>query len=302
MNLEDYLMGKEAEATGTHVMPLSVSPNIDKGVNPARTIRKVAEEPSALPQNEGQPGEQVKQLPQVATIHVDTTNKEAPVAVTKQAELYALPALRRYPLDNYAQVVKAAEYFDENSVRMAPSLRREYCSNLVKRASALGIEVGEEARHYGADGYGSDVSVEVALEMRRGVIKVAEYTKGLDYLKDNRSTMTPGDFASALGEFDKVAGLDELYGRDVPDPYWTTYGEKSAEDDGAILVGNDYISQEELKRFAKVHSCKLKDTFGDDFADEFRKDPVSITKSLPTDQKKMVIRLATSTLTDPTTT
>jgi hypothetical protein len=36
--------------------------------------------------------------------------------------------------------------------------------------------------------------------------------------------------------------------------------------------------------------------------DEFRKDPVAVTKSLPRDQRKMVIRLASSTLTDPTTT
>jgi hypothetical protein len=301
--LEDYLMGKEAETSGTHVMPLSAPTDQSTTLNPARTIRKVAEDPGALEKNEGQPGEQIKSLPQAPVLHVDVTDKDAPKSATKQAEHYALPDSRRYPLDNYAQVKQAAAYFNEWGARMAPSIRREYCSNLVKRASALGIEVSEGARNYGASGYGDPARVEAMLDMRRGVIKEAEYLKGLDYLKEKRAETDPEAFAVALGEFDKVAGISELYDRDIHDPYLTTFGEKRAEDEGgAILVGNDYISHEELKRFAKTHSCSLKDTFGDDFCDEFRKDPVGVTNSLPVDQKKIVLRLASSTLTDPTTT
>lgn len=293
-------MGKEAETSGTHVMPLSAPTGDAITLNPARTVRKVAEE---LPKNEGVPGEQIKKLPQAPELHVDVTGKDAPVASTKQAQHYALPALHRYPLDNYAQVKQASAYFDEWGCRMDPSIRREYCSNLVKRASALGIKVSDSARNYGAEGYGSDAQVDAMLEMRRGVIKEAQYEQGLDYLKEHRRETAPEAFAQALAEFDKVAGLTELYDSDVPDPYLTTFGEKRAEDEGgAILVGNDYISHEELKRFAKTHSCSLKDTFGDDFCDEFRKDPVGVTNSLPVDQKKIVLRLASSTLTDPTTT
>lgn len=304
-DLENYLMDKESEASGTNLMPSGAPTYLDRNANPAKTIPKVAgtsETAGELEKNEGQSGEQVQKLPQ-ATVHVDTTGQEAPVeGGAKIAQFYALPSHRRYPLDSYAHVKTAATYFEEHGQTMVPEMRREYCHNLVKRATALGIRVGDEARHYGADGYAPAAQIEAALEMRVGCIKEAEFTRGLDYLKANREGMSPEDFAVVLGEFDKVAGVDAYYDKDVPDPYWTTFGEKKADDDGAILVGNDYISQEELKRFAKVHSCKLKDAFGDDFADEFRKDPVSITKSLPTDQRKMVIRLATSTLTDPTPT
>lgn len=296
-------MGKEAETSGTHMMPLSAPADQRTTLNPARTVRKVADDQGALPKNEGQSGEQIKKLPQAPELHVDVTGKDAPMEGAKQAQYYALPTSHRYPLDNYAQVEKAAAYFVEWGARMAPEVRREYCSNLVKRASALGIRVSQDAKDYGATGYGEDARVDAMLEMRRGVIKEAEHQKGLDYLKGIRSETDPEAFAVALGEFDKVAGLTELYDYDIHDPYLTTFGEKRAEDEGgAILVGNDYISHEELERFAKTHSCSLKDTFGDDFCDEFRKDPVGVTNSLPVDQKKIVLRLASSTLTDPTST
>jgi hypothetical protein len=306
--LESYLMDKTAEASGTSLMPNSAPSYTDPRPNPAKTIRKVAELAEVdqiLQVPDGVSGEQVERLPQAAPIplRVDTTGKEAPVAESaKEAQYYALPAFARYPLDSYAHVKQASVYFDEYSKQMAPEIRREYCSNLVKRASALGITVSAEARKYGGAGYAAQGEVDAALLMRNGVIKEAAHREALVLLGGFRETMEPEDFAVALGEFDKVAGITELYDRDIHDNYYSTFGEKRADDDGAILVGNDYISQEELKRFAKTCSGKLKDAFGEDFVDEFRKDPVAITKSLPVDQKKMVIRLATSSLTDPTTT
>lgn len=295
-------MDKTAETTGTHAMPSGAPTYTDRGRSPTKTIRKTGE---ALEVNEGLSGEQVQRLPQAAPIklRVDTTGKEAPTVPTaKEAQHYALPSFGRYPLDSHAHVKTAAAYYDEHAVQMSPAMRREYCHNLTKRASVLGISVSSDVRKYGADGYAPDAEVEAALLGREGVIKEAMHLDGLSRLKQLRPLMEPCDFASALGEFDKVAGIEHLYGTHVFDPYYSTYGEKRAEDDGAILVGNDYISQDELKRFARTCSGKLKDVFGEDFVDEFRRDPVSITKSLPVDQKKMVIRLAASTLTDPTTT
>jgi len=301
-------MDKTADVSGTSLMPSGAPVYTDPRPNPAKTIRKVAELgdlAQALEIPDGVSGEQVQRLPQAAPIplRVDTTGKEAPKAESeKQAQHYALPSFSRYPLDSYAHVKQAAAYFDEYSKQMVPSIRREYCSNLVKRASALGITVSAEARKYGSDSYAPLGELDAALSMRNGVIKEAEHVLGLDYLRKNRELMQPEDFAVALGEFDKVAGISELYDRDIHDPYYSTFGEKRADDDGAILVGNDYISQEELKRFAATSSGKLETAFGGDFVKEFRKDPVGVTTSLPVDQKKMVIRLATSTLTDPTTT
>lgn len=300
--LENYLMDKVADVSGTNVMPAGAPTYLDRDRNPTKTIPKVGE---ALTQNEGVSGEQFQKLPQAAPLklRVDTTGKEAPSApTTKESQYWGLPAFRRYPLDSYAHVKTAASYYDDNYKAFAPALRREYCHNLCKRASMLGIEVSDEVRKYGAEGYASAAEIDIALSGREGVVKEAAHLQVLQDLREGRHRMLPEDFALVLGEFDKVAGIDHLYDQHVLDPYYSTYGVKQAEDEGALLAGNDYISQAELERFARTCSGKLHDIFGGDFVKEFRKDPVAITKSLPTDQRKMVIRLAASSLTDPTTT
>jgi hypothetical protein len=307
--LEDFLMDKVAETSGTVLMPNSAPVYSDRDPSPTKTIRKVGEAAvetvGALERNEGVSGEQVQSLPQATPfkLRVDVTDREPPgPEQKKEAQHYALPAWHRYPLDSYLQVKQAAAYFDDWGMRMEPSLRREYCQNLVKRASALGIQVGDSARKYGASDFAPESEIEAALSMREGVLREDLHKVAFQHLKDARPLMPAEDFAAALGEFDKVAGIDDLYDRDIHDPYYTTYGEKRAEDESPLLIGNDYISTDDLKTFARTAANKLKESFGDDFVDEFRKDPVGVTRSLPIDQRKMVIRTAASSLTDPTTT
>jgi hypothetical protein len=112
----------------------------------------------------------------------------------------------------------------------------------------------------------------------------------LDKLADARPHMSPDDFAVTLSEFDKVAGLDCHYDQYVVDPYYATFGEKRASD--SIAIGNDIMYVKDLKRFAKVGRNTMKARFGEDMADEFVKDPVGIFNSLPNDQKKVLMRMA----------
>jgi hypothetical protein len=317
--LEDFLMNKTAETSGTQLMPNSAPTYSDRDRSPTKTIRKVGgiatfddlkresstETAGALERGEGVSGEQVQQLPQAAPfkLRVDTTGKEAPARVeTKEAQHYALPGWRRYPLDSYGEVKQASAYFGEWKGHMAPEMRREYCQNLVKRASALGIPVSEDVRKYGAGDYAPAGELMAALDMRWGILREDLHKTAFVQLKECQPMMHAEDFAVALGEFDKVAGIEEFYDRDIYDPYYSTFGEKRAEDDNALLVGNDYISANDMRTFAATAADKLKDTFGLEFVNEFRKDPLTITRSLPKDQQKVVIRTAASALTDPTTT
>jgi hypothetical protein len=80
------------------------------------------------------------------------------------------------------------------------------------------------------------------------------------------------------------------------DPYYSTFGfQKVAEesDEWSDVVGNYQITAKELKTFALAQWMRLQKQFGLEFAEEFRKDPIAIYKSLPVDQKKLIIRLAT---------
>jgi hypothetical protein len=277
--LENYLMDKTAEVAGTHLMPSSAPTYSDQNRSPTKTIKK-----ASLGQR------------------VDVTGAEASGGgATKQAHHYALPGLSRYPLDSQLHVKQASAYFEENHKSMAPVHRHEYCVNLVKRASALGMNVSDLARKYGSESYASDAEIEIALLGRASVIKEAMHRRALNALDDHRALMKPSDFVVALEQFDKVAGISHLYDSHVLDPYLSTFGTKMASD-SAIQVDNEYIPRADLEAFARTDASRLTDSFGEDFVKEFRKDPVGILNSLPKDQKKMVIRLASSTLTDPTST
>lgn len=159
--------------------------------------------------------------------YVDVTDHHPEVVVTeKKASLFALPAIEKYPLDTYLQVKTAGEYFDEFSVRFEDEDRQEFATNLMKRASELGIDVSDEVR-YAAD---PDEAIKVAFERP-----------------------------------------------------WSE------------VIGNDYINESQLKCLARKDGRILKKAFGEDFIDEFRKDPKGIFMSLPRDQKIIIMRMASDT-------
>jgi hypothetical protein len=241
-------------------------------------------------------GEQAKSLPQAKQLHphVDVSGKEPPKAMTvKKASCYALPSREMYPLDGYDQVTKAASYFDQNAVLMAPSMRREYCTNMVKRAHALGIQVSAEAERYGSENYAPPEQIKIALDVRRSLLQDEEQILVLEKLAEARPTMEPDLFAESLNQFDRVTGLNQQYG-DIPDPYFSTFAKIGAEAaaDESIMVGNEYITKRNLQAFSKSGQHSVKDLFGHDFAKEFAKNCFTIFDSLPRDQKLVILRMA----------
>lgn len=220
------------------------------------------------------------------------TKRVEPSKTTVSKTAFALGS--KYPLDTYHNVKQAAAYFDEYGMRFSPEDRREYCHNLVKRASELSIPVSETIRNYGADTKASPEHLKVAMDARRTVITDPGALATLDKLDRHiLSTKTAEELSvavEALAEFDKVASIDYLYDRDVPDPYASVYAEKVAS--WSFVAGNDVLTEDGLKYVAKAKFLVLKNTYGEDFAVEFKKDPKSIFDSLPIDQKKMISRLA----------
>ena len=280
--LEAYLLGKEGEASGTHLMPISPPPSkMAKNNNPTKTIPKTGGVD-----------------PRVYLRDVDDTPQS-----TKTAERYALPSLQMYPLDDYHQVKTASAYFDDWSGEMSPIHRREFCSNLVKRASQLGIKVSSLASKYGSDTFAPDTEVDIALDSRESLLTEPTHKVVLANIRERREDLEPDEFATLLSEFDKLAGIDEHYGREIPDSYFSTYGVKTASDDtvsdtpaGSIVVGNEYVTTADLKSLALTGHATLKSSFGEDFATEFQKDPIAIFNSLPIDQRKMIMRMASGSL------
>ena len=261
------VVAKHAEVANTSLMP--GQPPSDRSVKPSKTVvQKTAMSP-----------------------YVDVSSSEAAkLPVEKKASRTVLNG--RYPLDSYEQVKAASAYFDEFGKRMQPEERREYCLGLVKRADELGIKISSDARKYGSEGYAPEDEIKVALDARRSILMDPVERLILDELAEKKAMMSPEDFCATLEEFDKVAELAHHYDSYIPDPFYSTYGTKEAEE-YSFLNGNDIVTEKDLQCFGSTKFRSLQATFGEDFAKEFQKDPVGIFKSMPLVQKRMIMRMAT---------
>lgn len=300
---EEFQEGlKYAEANGTDVMSIQQSPEkkgnktvIPKTATVGRLVsgHETADQMAAVELAQAFGLEQVPGLPQSKALkpHVDVSNKQPPrILQTKKASRYALED--RYPLDSYVQVKTAASYFEEYWKQFSPEQRHEYCQNLVKRAEELCIDLGEEIRKYGSSTYAPVTELKVAMDSRRSLLSDAQALKLLDALEEKQAMVAADTFCIMLEEFDKVAGLNYHYDDGISDPYYSTFGFDKVAEEYSYIDGNDHITEHDLVKFGKTRHKQLVTTFGDEFAEEFRKDPVGIFKSLPKDQKRMVLHMA----------
>lgn len=315
---------KMAEVSGTDLAPAQgpgtpgTAPKSLTVVNKTATIGKLVpggKTPATMPATNGVVLQKSpEKAPQAKTMHptVDVSNAEPPRRITeKKASSFALPSQGKYPLDSYSEVKQASAYFDTFAKHMSPPTRREYAVNLTKRASDLSIAVSDLARKYGGSDFAPEAEIKAAFDARR--IEVADDSENLALLGDVEKvarfrmwkeasaaapvSLTAAQVTSMLVEFDKLAGLDHLYDRTIPDPYYSIYGfEKDAEEaDFSEVIGNETVTAADLTRLARIGAFTVKSTFGEEFQEEFLKDPVGIFKSMPLAQKKMMMRMANST-------
>jgi hypothetical protein len=265
--IDEARFGKDAEVSGTALAPMSKAPRTLP--TKATVLKSAAMQP-----------------------HVDVTGEEPVKQATVVTPVrYALGT--KYPLDTYEQVKKASAYFDEYSVRFTPEDRREYCLNLLARADELNIKVSAAVERYGATEFAPDEDIKVACDLRKNLLRTDAFKHVLEGLYEKRAELGPELFAATLAEFDKVAGLAQEYDHNIPDPYYSTFA-KTAAAAGAFseVIGNDTITEDMIRAVARLGYRMLKDYFGDEFTEEFKNDPVGIFKSLPRDQKILIMRLA----------
>jgi hypothetical protein len=293
-------MLKGAEATGTSLMPsqdpgdLSTASVRGKpGSSNTSAMKSASIEPDVVPGVAGRQYQRAPQTPlQSLRPHVAVHNHEpAKKLIEKKAQYHAIPGV--FPLDSYTQVQAASQYFDDNYRAMEPEMRHEFAVNMVKRASAMGIDYSDLAASYGSTTFASEESIKIALDTRRPHL-TEKQAAVLDALYSHRAELGPEQFCDTLAEFDKLAELEWRYDRAVPDPYASTYGlQKTAADEGNSWTnGNDYITKKQIENYGVTAAHTLKDDYGEDFAKEFRKDPWGIFNSLPVDQKRRIARAA----------
>lgn len=227
-------------------------------------------------------------------IHSETVNMSKLAAVE---EITANHTSAQYAMPNAAAVKIACDYFEKNHSKMPVLSRHKYAAAIQKRAHELGMGVQKgTVVKYASDHYSPMVEahmrsraslLEHKPELRDTAMKLAAATK----------SYTPSEFAQIVYSFDKQAGLDRYYGSHLQDPFQASFASepdpyagfryKSAS--SSVLEGDD------LQKLATAKYAKVKEYFGDSFADQFKKHPTAIFDSLPVDAKEILVGIANGT-------
>lgn len=198
----------------------------------------------------------------------------------------------QFPIDGYDQVKMASSYFGDNWKNIGFRDRHIYCVKLASRMDELNIPIPENIERYGSSTYASDV--ESYLETRRLYVSEEAYP-ALNLLIEKRAQVSPGVFAEALAEFDRMNDLNWHWDSKISDPWYSTFGpsiEKIAEDNWCWYGVGTRIDEEDLEELARNAYDRIVHNFGAHFAREFAKSPKAVFSSLPEPNKLIMARFA----------
>lgn len=211
----------------------------------------------------------------------------------KTASEYLFPERQRYPVDNEEQVKTAENYFKQHAQSMAPKRRKMYSKRLVKRAEELGVDIEDEAvLTYASGQKTANANIKLAFEARKEHINSKEAEEGLDDLYDTHQQLPADVMAEALREFDKKAGIDDLWGVRFPDPYKSVQAnssetlEKSAGE--SVVYQGTSMSSDDIQN---ISDDELTEYFSDEQISELKSNPVTVFESLPKTHKEIIVGL-----------
>jgi len=180
-----------------------------------------------------------------------------------------------------ANLHQAIRHFTEKQAEYEPPRRREVCLDIVKTAEDMGLtEVPVEIARYASNAWNPELSDE--LERRKFILKRAGLEEGLDILDDFEKaafTTDPDEFASALYEFDKEAGLVELYDTKLTDAYKATFGLPVEADTEAAV--------EDLRKFAASELAAS--ALSADLLEKLAEDPLGTIDSVPEVHRNIIL-------------
>jgi len=282
-------VSKKADLNGTDIMPQSTLRSVSTRNNPSRL---------GLPQKTSA-AKIAEELIPVGWQHCGDLSIAEPPTTRKVASHtnFALPHVNRYPIDTEQQVKTAMAYFDEHVMDIAPIERRVFAFSVGERAQELGVKTAGRVLDYLGEGYGPFIEGE--LHARIAAYEGTGRSAGYEVLLEKKAEISPMIMADMLREVDGQTGAAEIYGRlGLKDPYAAVYGsaklasaQKPEDDAYSWCEGNDYVSGIQLSALSK-RGLKLDELFGQEFADEFQKDPIGTFKSMPSPQKVVLSRLA----------
>ena len=237
----------------------------------------------------------------ISTNIVDVTGKSAPrISKSRDEDVeFALElndGTKRYPLNDAESVKTALSYFELNQGQFVPRERREYAVKVASVAHKHGMAVNDAVASYAGTRRAAHAAGHLDLRKEYLLDPSGEAGEALEKLASKGPHLEPAQFADELASFDVKHGLDALWDTALLDPWKSVLAPLEKVAKGAIetttfQIGNDVVTEGDLMNLKKMRKT-LVDNFGASFADQYAKDPVSLFKSMPLPQKKVIASLA----------
>jgi len=200
----------------------------------------------------------------------------------------------QYTFATPPHVKMASKYFDEVCDDIPLEYRHKYAAAIQKRAKELGMEKQEgKVVKYASDHYSGFIDAHLA--SRKSLLEVADpkFVAALNKMASMKKDIAPIEFAKVLHGFDKRAGLSKYYGGYLTDPYLSTFANEPDPYIGwRTKVAGVELDSDAIKKVATEKYAQIKQYFGKDVADEFKKEGVSIYESFPQDVKEVIASMA----------
>lgn len=195
-----------------------------------------------------------------------------------------------YPLNTLNNVREAISYFQKHADSILPEYKRQFASNIVKEAANYECELSDNIKTYANSDTGSEFSRHI--ESRKRIVKTAEEHNFLSKLDAKKDKFDADTLISMVSDFDKIAGIDVLYGRSISDPYITVLDNEPLYKE-AILErdGSDMYKDSDIIGYSQSDaSVELRGHLPEETIDKFLMEPVKTYKSLPDVQKEVIKR------------
>jgi len=198
----------------------------------------------------------------------------------------------KYPIETVGHIKQASDYFTKYLGSLEPANRVIVASNLEKRANELNVNLNENwiTNYSRITKIGAQISTsfDMNLDMRRdaltktgSLVKIAgdeiDFNDVLDKIAELKDEGASGELlVETIEEFDKMAGLQFKYDREVLDPVMTVYGNVSNPEFDSVKVASG-ISDYDVKKASNMSGVltKIAEVFGEDVSDSFSKYPLN---------------------------
>ena len=227
--------------------------------------------------------------------HVTTKHASKDKVLEKTASAKTVFALaNKYPLDTTTNIVKSADWFDRNYVKLSLDEQREFIENVSREADAQGVSfektatVSTVADFITLDETSFNPEFFNHISVRKTLLKDDSDDMKINYneLVKRADAIGPVKAAYVLEALDKEAGLDYYYGKNIVDPLRATLGLKKV---AGVEIDGKRVTSEAIKG---IDQTKLASIVGNGLVSELcSEEGLTILASLPSPLRREILEL-----------